>query len=379
MNRVRCAVIGAGWWGTTAHVPALLRHPKCDLVAVQHRDLATAQKTADDFGVRHACSTAEEVLAIDELDAAVVSSTPNMHYPQAKAALERGLHVLIEKPMTITARQAAELVEIARSKNLQFVLSAPWHYTRYADEARRVVQSGALGDVRLISVLMADSCLGLYRGLPWQECFGENPNAECEAHPYREPGLASYSDPAIAGGGQIYCQVSHPAAYLSFLTGARPREVCARLDNGDTRVDVFDAMLMTMTNGTLVTLAATGATGLNERIMQFRLYGLCGELSLELFTGKMRFVGADGTVRDYPDLPPEEWYPMHAPAENLVDAILGDAPNRSPAVLGLYAMEAIDAAVESARTGKNITLAAATSQDAAKDQEAKDQGSHQHA
>jgi predicted dehydrogenase len=379
MDRVRCAVIGAGWWGTAAHVPALVRHPKCDLVAVQHRDLATAQKTASDFGIRHAFSTAEEVLALDELDAAVVSSTPHLHYPQSKAALQRGLHVLIEKPMTITARQAAELVEIAQAKNLQFVLSAPWHYTRYADEARRLVQSGALGAVKLINVLMADSCIGLYRGLPWQECFGENPNAECEAQPYREPEQSSYSDPSIAGGGQVYCQVSHPAAYLSLLTDARPREVFARFDNGDTRVDVFDAMMLTMSNGTLVTLAATGATGLNERIMQFRLYGLEGELSLELFTGKMRFVGADGTVRDYPNLPSEEWYPMHAPAENLVDAVLGDAPNKSPAVLGLYAMEAIDAAVESAKTGKNISVAAAIKKDVTNDEGTKDQGTFQHA
>ncbi len=130
----------------------------------------------------------------------------------------------------------------------------------------------------------------------------------------------------------------------------------ARFDNGDAMVDVFDALLMTLSNGTLVTLAATGATGLDERRMDFHLYGLKGELSLELYTGKMRFVGADGTVRDYPDLPPDEWYPKFAPAENLVDLVLGEAPNRSPAILGLYAMEMIDAAVLSARTGTNVTV-----------------------
>ena len=53
MKRVRCAVIGAGWWGTTAHVPALKKHPDADLVAVQHHDPATAAKIAKDFAVRH--------------------------------------------------------------------------------------------------------------------------------------------------------------------------------------------------------------------------------------------------------------------------------------------------------------------------------------
>ena len=45
-RRVRCAVIGAGWWGTTAHIPALLRHPLADLRCVHHRDRKVAQRIA---------------------------------------------------------------------------------------------------------------------------------------------------------------------------------------------------------------------------------------------------------------------------------------------------------------------------------------------
>ena len=112
-KKVRCAVIGAGWWGTLAHVPALLGHPQAELVGVHHRDQEIAEKIARDFGIPRGVSSVEEVLAFDGLDAVVISSTVNAHYPQAKAALEQGLHVLIEKPMTLTADQAGTLVELA--------------------------------------------------------------------------------------------------------------------------------------------------------------------------------------------------------------------------------------------------------------------------
>ena len=96
----------------------------------------------------------------------VISSTANMHHPHAKAALERGLHVLIEKPMTITVAQANELVELAQARDRHFLISGPWHYTDHAAEARRLVRSGALGTVKMISVLMTNFTVGFYRGDP---------------------------------------------------------------------------------------------------------------------------------------------------------------------------------------------------------------------
>ena len=144
MKKVRIGVIGAGWWATFAHIPAVCSHPDAQLVAVQSRERVKAEKIAHDFGAKHACTTVEELLALPELDAVIVASTPNVHYAQAKAALESGRHVLIEKPMTFTAAEARELVELAAQKNLQLVISCPWHFTRHGIEARRLIQSGAL-------------------------------------------------------------------------------------------------------------------------------------------------------------------------------------------------------------------------------------------
>src|SRR6476620_9790919 len=165
MKKVRIGIIGAGWWATSAHIPAVKSHPHAELVAVQSREQATAEKIAFDFGANHACVTLEDMFALKNLDAVIVASTPNVHHAQAKAALEHGLHVLIEKPMTFTAAEARDLVETAAQKQLQLLVSCPWHFTAHGIEARRLIQSGALGDIKMISILMTNPVDKLLRGI----------------------------------------------------------------------------------------------------------------------------------------------------------------------------------------------------------------------
>lgn len=345
MKTVRIGVIGAGWWATFAHIPAIKSHPQAELVAVQSRERAKAEKIARDFGAKHPCTGIGEILELEELDAVVVASTPNVHFSQAKAALERGLHVLLEKPMTFTAAEARELVELAAKKKLQLVMSCPWHFTRHGVEARRLIHGGALGAVKMISVLMTNPIDKLLRGINTSPTHGMN-------RVYVEPREGSYNNPAIAGGGQIYCQVSHAAAYLTFLTGLRPAEVFARFDRDGSPNDIYNALTVTMENGALVSLASTGATPLAERNYEVRVFGSQAILQLELWRGTMTLADFDGKRTDFTPLAEAEIYPGQAPALNFIEAILGHAANGSPGDLGLASMEIIAAACESARTNR---------------------------
>ena len=356
MNKtVKCAVVGAGWWGTTAHVPALLRHPKAELVCVHHRDAAIARNIATDFEIPFSASSLGEVLALDDLEAVVVSSAACMHYSQAKACLERGLHVLIEKPMTITVVEARELVELAERQGVQFLISAPFHYTAHAAEARRLIQSGTIGEIDLISVLYTNFTEGVLRGLPWDELFPEDA-FESTHPPYLKPEQGTHSDPTVAGGGQIYNQISHVAACLAFLTGKDPVEVFARFDKSGAKVDVFDVLNAKLEGGTLVSIASTGATMSSVRTFENRIYGKDGMVFMEHWKGTLQYHTSQGEVKNYPVLPKDDIYPMYAPTENLVDTVLGDAPNGSPAKLGWSAMKMIEAACESAATGLNVVI-----------------------
>lgn len=352
--KIRCGVIGAGWWATYAHIPALLEHPDADLVAVQSQHLKDARKVAKDFGIPRSYASAKDLLSKEGLDAVVVASSPNLHYEYAREALGKGLHVLVEKPMTITAEEARELVSLASHRGKQLLVSCPWHYTRHGRDARQLILSGRLGKIRMISMLMTNPVDHLIRGISTQPTHGAQP---AHGKPYTEPQPSTYSDPSIAGGGQIYAQVSHAAAYLTFLTGARPAQVFARFHNDGSRMDIYDALSVELENGCLVSLATTGATPLNRRDYEVRVYGTQGVLFLELWRGCMRFVPFQGSGEtEFPELSPCEIYPERAPAKNLVDCAKGGHDNLSPGTLGLAAMEVIEAACASARSGENVAI-----------------------
>ena len=94
----------------------------------------------------------------------------------------------------------------------------------------------------------------------------------------------------------------------------------------------------------------------SERNYEVRVYGTEGMLLMELWKGTMALHRRDGQVRSYPELQPQDIYPMYAPAANLVDVVLGLAENGSPADLGVSAMCVIEAACRSARSRQNIIV-----------------------
>ena len=348
-TQLNVGVIGAGWWATSAHIPGIIQHGRAHLKAVQNRTKTKAEQVARDFGADQAFTDYRELVLNGNVDAVIVSSTPNMHFEHAKFALEHKKHVLIEKPMTFTVAESQELCRLAAENNLQFLVSCPWHYTNHGIEARRLIKEGELGDVRMISILMTNPLDKLLKGVNTSPTHGMK-------NVYVEPKEGSYNDPSIAGGGQIYCQVSHAGAYLSFLTGLQPEEVYAKFDYAGSKNDIYDVLTITMDNGALVSLASTGATPETIRNFEVRMYGTKAILLLELWKGSMMYYPFAGTPKEYPHLKAEEIYPDRSPVLNFIDACLGLAANESPGELGVAAMKIIEAACLSDKSGKPIKV-----------------------
>lgn len=203
---------------------------------------------------------------------------------------------------------------------------------------------------------MTDEVLGLYQGRPWQEVFGDGFTPDCDAKPYQEPGRRSYADPAISGGGQIYTQVSHIGALLTFLTGREPVEVFARFDNTGANVDVYNVVNVKLEGGAIAGICSTGATRKTKRLLPITIYGTEGVIHLDLFDGTMLFQRMDGASREYPKLTAEELYPCDAPVKNLINVVLGRGKNNSPGELGVAAMKVVDGACQSVRTNSNVKV-----------------------
>jgi len=142
---IRTGVIGFGLGGTVFHAPLVEAVKGLELVAV-----ATSRADAVHAAYPHAAVVTPEALIADPDIALVAISTPNdTHFPLARAALEAGKHVVIDKPFATSAAEAAELIALAKARGL---VLCPFHNRRWDSDflaVRALVDSGRLGEILL--------------------------------------------------------------------------------------------------------------------------------------------------------------------------------------------------------------------------------------
>jgi predicted dehydrogenase len=143
-NAVRVAVIGYGYWGPNV-VRNLHGLENCRLVAVCDKSPAALQRAYKVYPRLHLTVDFQEVLTSPEIDAVAVVTPVWTHYELAKAALENGKHVFVEKPFTSTAQQAEELIELATRKNLRIMVDHTFLFGGAVKKIREVVDAGVLG------------------------------------------------------------------------------------------------------------------------------------------------------------------------------------------------------------------------------------------
>ena len=123
-SNVRAAVVGVGHFGRY-HVEKYRNHPHADLVGVVDIDLAREENIGERYGVPGYLDYRE---ILDRVDAISIATPTSSHYEIAKAALERGIHVLVEKPIALTLAEADELIEIAQHQDVVLQVG---HQERY--------------------------------------------------------------------------------------------------------------------------------------------------------------------------------------------------------------------------------------------------------
>ncbi|TDC97601.1 Gfo/Idh/MocA family oxidoreductase [Actinomadura sp. 7K507] len=338
----RIAVIGCGWWSTYAHLPALAERSDAQIAAVADTDPERLAAAAKAFGVPAAFTDTARMLDEVEPDGVVIAVPHAAHHPVARLALEHGAHVLLEKPMTIEPAHARELVALARDRGAELLIDYPWHYNPHVLALRDTIANGTIGPVEHVSVLYASTVRELYRGdpEPYRQVFGYTVNA---------PDSRTYSDPALAGGGQGQTQVTHAAALLLWLTGLRPRGIAAFRADFELDVDLADSIAIRFDGGAIGTMSSTGAVlPVHEEIARLEIFGRDGHVLLDVNAGTAAVHHGEG-LTELPRLPAVERNPEHAPVHNLVDLALGRGRNGSPAEIGLGAVQFVAAMYRSAR------------------------------
>jgi len=143
---IRLGVIGYGYWG-----PNLVRNfaevPGCQLVAVSDmRAERLAAVRARYPGVR-TFADPNQLMSERRIDAVAIVTPVSTHYDLAMQALKAGKHVLVEKPLAVTADQAAQLVDEAERRKLVLSVDHTFVYTGAVRKMRELVHSGGVGDI----------------------------------------------------------------------------------------------------------------------------------------------------------------------------------------------------------------------------------------
>src|SRR5262245_23381531 len=253
-RKVRVGFLGAGWWATANHMPLLAIHDDVELVAVCRLGRDELRRVQEQFDFRFATESAEELVNFPELDAVIVSSPHTLHFEHARLALERGLHVMCEKPMCTRADHARELVRLAREKDLHLLVPYGWHYKPFVQEAKRWLDGGAVGRVQYALCHMASPIRDLLQGKP----FVVEGNSGQAGEVLFRPDPKTWADPQVAGGGYGHAQLSHSTGMLCWLTGLMPASVYALMSAPDAQVDLYDALSVRFVGGAIGTVSGAG-------------------------------------------------------------------------------------------------------------------------
>ena len=143
---IRVGVIGYGYWG-----PNIVRnfhgqdHTRVEMLC--DKDLHALARANRSYPSIEVTTDPYAVLKSPNVDAVAVITPVWTHYEIAKAALEHGKHVFVEKPFTSTSDQAAELIDLAERKNLKIMVDHTFLFTGSVRKIRELNDSGALGDL----------------------------------------------------------------------------------------------------------------------------------------------------------------------------------------------------------------------------------------
>ncbi len=351
MKKLRIGMVGAGNIANT-HLNAYKNLDNVEIVAICDPNESRLNETADIFGIEKRYASETEMLKNETLDAADVCVWNCNHAVCTIEALDAGLHVLCEKPMAYSVKEAEEMIEASKRNNKLLMIGFVMRFTSEGLIAKDFIDKDYLGEV-------------YYSKATYLRRHGS-------------PG-GWFSDKSRSGGGPVIDLGVHVIDLTRFLMGSpKPVSVFAstsdrikdrkHLKNGVGWVpkdakpdDIYDVedfgVALIKYEGNKTTLLETSYSLNGEPSGKKELFGTKGGIKLE--DGMKIYTEMNDYLADItPDLSrlKENKDCFEAEMEHFVDCALNGTPCRATAEDGLVVMKILEAIYESARTGHEVRL-----------------------
>jgi predicted dehydrogenase len=205
MKTVNAAVIGSGFIGP-AHVEALKRIPGVRVLAIASDDAARVREVAEYYDIPRTYLSWQEAIADRDIEVVHNCTPNNLHFEINRAALLADKHVLSEKPLTLTSREAGELLALAEQRGRVHGVNFNYRFYPLVQQARQMVRAGEVGSVHLVHGHYLQDWLLLPTDYNWR------------------------IEPAVSGASRAVADIgSHWFDLVQFITGLRIVAVNANL------------------------------------------------------------------------------------------------------------------------------------------------------
>lgn len=318
-GKIRVGIVGVGGI-SYGHITRFMESPDAEIVALVDNDpkrLEAAREKIPALVDVPSYSDYKDMLAVGGLDAVQINTPHTLHFEQIMASLDKGLHVLTEKPMVCTTPHAREMIKKAGEVNKVVMISYQRHFQPAYRYVKQMVSSGTLGEVTYISALQCQN---------WKRAV---------ANTWRQV-------PELSGGGQLNDSGSHLLDILLWTSGLTAKSVHAFVDNCGTPVDINSALSMSFTNGAQGTISVVGDAPCWYE--DFTIWGTKGVIFYR--NGKLTYCNENREMIEPTELPDGGNVD-----QGFCDVILGRAQNWVPAECGLRVIELTEAAWKSAQMG----------------------------
>lgn len=345
MSKVKIGIIGVQGYGSTYF--ETLKEIGVEIVAICDLNQERAQELAEQYQVPYVWSDYRELVRMEELDAVFISTPHYLHYPMTMEALTYKKHVFCEKPLAIHYEEAKEMADTARKLGLKMSC----HYNRrqslHVKVLQDLIKKQVLGDIYQCNV-------------KWMSRYTKF---------MFSPDSAWRVSKEKAGGGILIGRGSHMIDAVWFVLG-RPRvlSVYACTNNRLTGFDVDDYAQITMKleGNCVIHLEFSYEMHLPEyqSKLGYELFGTKGGVSCQEIDGRGSICAGrcefpDNQWTDFSDQIDLESCMIQEPRtiiEDFIDSIVEDREPYVTAEDGAYITRIMEAAYQSAETGKEVIL-----------------------
>jgi predicted dehydrogenase len=263
---LRVAIVGCGKIADS-HAEQIRRVEGCQLVAVGDREALMARQLAERFHAGAYFDDVTRLLEQSKPDVVHITTPPESHFEIARQCLEHGCHVYVEKPFTLDAREAEELVRLAQRLDRRLTVGHDAQFSPVARRMRQLVGQGYLGE----PVVHLESYYGYDLGdVTYAAAF------------------LGHSDHWVRRlpGGLLQNVISHGIARIAeFLQGDRARVIACGFVSPRLRgagvEDVHDELRVVVVDEAQTTAFFTFSSQMRPLVQQFRVYGSKNGLLLD--------------------------------------------------------------------------------------------------